>query len=84
MKSKDRGKGPKDDAPRVAEGPPAGNGAGAGEFDSFLAELAGVVAERVRGLNTKAAARPDPVFFDETKTVLEWPEISAYVIEELR
>ncbi len=81
---KDRGKGEKADGPRVAESASAGNGAVEGEFDSFLAELAGVVAERVRGLNTKAASQTDPVFFDETKTVLEWPEISAYVIEELR
>ena len=84
MKPKDRGKGQKADGPRVAESAPTGNGATAGEFDSFLAELADVVAERVRALNTRAASQPDPVFFDETKTVLEWPEISAYVIEELR
>lgn len=61
-----------------------GSSSGAGQFDAFLAGLADVVAERVRSLNTKAHAAGDPVFFDETKTVLEWPEQSAYVIEELR
>lgn len=60
------------------------NGAPAGEFDSFLKELAGAVAEGVQALNPKKDARTDPVFFDETKTIVEWPERSAYVIEELR
>ena len=65
--------------------PPAGgNGTGGGEFDLFLAELAGAVTERVKALKPKKTADADPVFFDETKTVIEWPEISAYVIEELR
>lgn len=68
--------------------PPAGdghaNGAGSGEFDSFLAELAGAVAERVRALNPKKGAQIDPVFLDESKTVIDWPELSAYVVEELR
>lgn len=61
-----------------------GNGATSGEFDSFLSELAGAVAERVQALNPKKASQADPVFFDETKTIVEWPELSAYVIEELR
>lgn len=61
-----------------------GNGATPGEFDSFLAELAGAVAERVRGLNPRQGLQADPVFFDESKTIVEWPEVSAYVIEELR
>ena len=60
------------------------NGEGSGEFDAFLAELAGAVAERVKGLDTRKVNQTDPVFFDETKTIIEWPEISAYVIEELR
>lgn len=84
MKPKDRSKEESAGVPRGAGPAAAGNGKAAGEFDSFLAELAGVVAERVRALNTKTPSQPDPVFFDETKTVLEWPEISAYVIEELR
>ena len=62
---------------------PAGNGAPPGEFDSFLKELAGAVAERVQAL-PKKASQIDPVFFDESKTIVEWPERSAYVIEELR
>ncbi|HUQ45024.1 MAG TPA: hypothetical protein VM033_00150 [Gemmatimonadaceae bacterium] len=62
----------------------SGSGNGAGEFDAFLAGLAAVVAERVRELGAKPGAPTDPVFFDETKTVVEWPELSAYVIEELR
>lgn len=61
-----------------------GNGAPPGEFDSFLKELAGAVAERVQGLSPKKGSQIDPVFFDETKTIVEWPERSAYVIEELR
>jgi hypothetical protein len=61
-----------------------GNGSAPGEFDSFLSELAGAVAERVQALNPKKGAQADPVFFDETKTIVEWPELSAYVIEELR
>ncbi|MEX1187540.1 MAG: hypothetical protein WEA80_13220 [Gemmatimonadaceae bacterium] len=61
-----------------------GNGSTRGEFDSFLSELAGAVAERVQALNPKTASQADPVFFDETKTIVEWPERSAYVIEELR
>lgn len=61
-----------------------GNGAPPGAFDSFLAELAGAVAERVQGLSPKKTSPTDPVFFDETKTIIEWPERSAYVIEELR
>lgn len=73
MKSKPGGKGDK-----------SGNGPPAGEFDLFLAELAGAVAERVQALNTKKTSQADPVFFDETKTIVEWPELSAYVIEELR
>lgn len=77
MKSKPSDKGDKAAAP-------AGNGAGGGEFDHFLAELAGAVTERVKALNPKKTARFDPIFFDETKTVVEWPELSAYVIEELR
>jgi hypothetical protein len=62
----------------------AANGATPGEFDSFLKELAGAVAERVQALNPKKSSQTDPVFFDETKTIVEWPERSAYVIEELR
>ncbi len=58
--------------------------ANVGEFDSFLAELAGAVAERVQELNKKPVTQPDPIFFDESKTIAEWPELSAYVIEELR
>ncbi|MGK2934932.1 MAG: hypothetical protein ACSLFE_06760 [Gemmatimonadaceae bacterium] len=61
-----------------------GNGAPPGEFDSFLKELTGAVAERVQALNPKKDSQMDPVFFDETKTIVEWPERSAYVIEELR
>lgn len=61
-----------------------GNGAPAGEFDSFLKELAGAVAERVQALSPRKASPIDPAFFDETKTIVEWPERSAYVIEELR
>lgn len=72
----------KPDDPRPREG--ATNGAASGEFDAFLAELAGAVAERVQALNTRKVAQTDPVFFDETKTIIEWPEISAYIIEELR
>lgn len=64
--------------------PGAANGASPGEFDSFLKELAGAVAERVQALNPKKTSPTDPVFFDETKTIIEWPERSAYVIEELR
>ncbi len=81
MKSKPPGKGDKAGPPAAAS---AGNGAGGGEFDLFLAELASAVTERVKALNPKTTAQPDPVFFDETKTVIEWPELSAYVIEELR
>lgn len=62
----------------------AGNGPVAGEFDAFLAELAGAVAERVKAIGSKPASQADPVFFDESKTITEWPELSAYVIEELR
>jgi hypothetical protein len=62
----------------------AGNGSSSGEFDAFLAALAGVVAERVQALGSKPVAKADPVFFDESKTIIEWPELSAYVIEELR
>ncbi|MEX0909318.1 MAG: hypothetical protein WDZ58_06080 [Gemmatimonadaceae bacterium] len=65
-------------------GAAAGNGAPPGEFDSFLKELAGAVAERVQALSPKKASQIDPVFSDETKTIVEWPERSAYVIEELR
>lgn len=64
--------------------PSGGDGSGGGEFDLFLAELAGAVSERVKALNPQKAAQTDPVFIDETKTVIEWPELSAYVIEELR
>lgn len=60
------------------------NGSPPGEFDSFLKELAGAVAERVQALGSKKASQIDPVFLDETKTIVEWPERSAYVIEELR
>ncbi len=56
----------------------------AGEFDQFLAELAGVVTERIQAMSPGNVARPDPVFFDESKTIVEWPELTAYVIEELR
>lgn len=80
MKSKKSGKG----ARPSPTGEPKANGAGAGEFDSFLAELAGAVAERVQALRPAKGAQTDPVFFDESKTVVEWPELSAYVIEELR
>lgn len=62
----------------------AGNGARYGEFDAFLAAIADVVAERVQALGSKPVAEADPVFFDESKTIIEWPELSAYVIEELR
>lgn len=79
MKSKPAGKGDKGGAAGGTT-----NGVTAGEFDSFLAELAGAVAERVQALNPKKASQPDPVFFDESKTIVEWPELSAYVIEELR
>lgn len=65
-------------------GPGGGNGAPSGEFDSFLKELAGAVAERVQALTPRKSSQADPVFFDETKTIVEWPERSAYVIEELR
>lgn len=81
MKSKPSGKGDKAGPPAAAS---AGNGAAGGEFDLFLAELASAVTERVKALNPKTTAQPDPIFFDETKTVIEWPELSAYVIEELR
>lgn len=81
MKSKPSGKGDKAAPTSPASG---GNGAGGGEFDNFLAELAGAVTERVKALNPKKTAQFDPIFFDETKTVIEWPELSAYVIEELR
>lgn len=56
----------------------------AGEFDQFLAELASVVTERIQAMNPGSVASPDPVFFDESKTIVEWPELTAYVIEELR
>jgi hypothetical protein len=65
-------------------GAAGGNGAQKGEFDSFLKELTGAVADRLQGLSPKKAAQADPVFFDETKTLIEWPERSAYVLEELR
>lgn len=81
MKSKPSGKKGAGSSPPPA---PGGNGTGGGEFDHFLAELAGAVTERVKALNPKKTAQADPVFFDETKTVIEWPELSAYVIEELR
>ena len=81
MKSKPSGKGDKAAPAGPASG---GNGAAGGEFDLFLAELASAVTERVQALNPKKIAQTDPVFFDETKTVIEWPELSAYVIEELR
>ena len=70
--------------PKSGGGRGGTNGAPPGEFDSFLKELAGAVAERVQGLNPKKSSQTDPVFFDETKTIVEWPERSAYVIEELR
>ena len=73
----------KKDAASPPPAAPGGNGSG-GEFDLFLAELASAVTERVQALNPKKTAQTDPVFFDETKTVIEWPELSAYVIEELR
>jgi len=38
----------------------------------------------LQGLSPKKTSPTDPVFFDETKTIIEWPERSAYVIEELR
>lgn len=81
MKSKPSGRKDAEPSPPPA---PGGNGAGGGEFDHFLAELAGAVAERVKALNPKKTTQTDPVFFDETKAVIEWPELSAYVIEELR
>ena len=81
MKSKPSGKKDQGSSPPPA---PGGNGAGGGEFDHFLAELAGAVTERVKALKPKKTSLTDPVFFDETKTVIEWPERSAYVIEELR
>lgn len=80
MKSKPGSKG--DKSPPAGDGP--ANSAGSGEFDSFLAELAGAVAERVQALNPRKGAQTDPIFFDESKTVIDWPELSAYVIEELR
>lgn len=61
-----------------------GNGDSVGQFDAFLAELAGAVAERVQGLSARKGGAVDPVFFDESKTIIEWPERSAYIIEELR
>jgi hypothetical protein len=61
-----------------------GNGDPVGQFDAFLAELAGAVAERVQGLSARKGGPVDPVFFDESKTIIEWPERSAYIIEELR
>ncbi|MGI9139819.1 MAG: hypothetical protein ACR2GJ_01780 [Gemmatimonadaceae bacterium] len=70
--------------PGPGEAGRAGNGSSSGEFDAFLAALAGVVAERVQALGSKPVAEADPVFFDESKTIIEWPELSAYVIEELR
>ena len=79
MKSRPAGKGDKGEA-----GGGATNGATAGEFDFFLAELAGAVTDRVKALNPKKNSQSDPVFFDESKTIVEWPELSAYVIEELR
>lgn len=60
------------------------NGARHVEFDAFLAELSGVVTERIQALNPRTPARADPVFFDESKTIVEWPELASYVIEELR
>lgn len=72
------------DAGSSAPPAPGGNGSGGGEFDHFLAELAGAVTERVKALSPKNTSQADPVFFDGTKTVIEWPELSAYVIEELR
>lgn len=55
-----------------------------GEFDQFLAQLAGAVTERIRSLSPDDVARPDPAFLDEAKTIVEWPELTAYIIEELR
>lgn len=81
MKSKPSGNGDEAAPPAPA---PGSNGAGGGEFDLFLAELASAVTDRVKALNPKKTAQCDPIFFDETKTVVEWPELSAYVIEELR
>lgn len=66
--------------PEAAEG----NGAPIGQFDAFLAELAGAVAERVQALSPRKGGPVDPAFFDESRTIVEWPERSAYIIEELR
>ena len=74
----------KKDAASPPPAAPGSNGSSGGEFDLFLAALASAVTERVQALNPKKTAQTDPVFFDETKTVVEWPELSAYVIEELR
>ena len=83
MKLRPAGKGDKGEAGGGATNG-ATNGATAGEFDFFLAELAGAVTDRVKALNPKKNSQSDPVFFDESKTIVEWPELSAYVIEELR
>lgn len=50
----------------------------------FLAELARAVTARVEELRVLPPQGPDPAFLDKSKVVHEWPELSVYVIEELR
>ena len=62
-----------------------GNGATPrGGDHGFLAELARAVTARVEELRAINPQTPDPAFIDRTKVVHEWPDLTAYVIEELR
>jgi hypothetical protein len=53
-------------------------------FDSFLAELSGVVGNRIESLQPSLPSAPDPVFYNDAKVIHHWPDLAGFVIEELR